>query len=150
MTPDNLLVLKKELARDEGVRFSRYKDTKGYNTIGVGHNIDVDKHYIYTETDEPLNLDQVYSLLGQDLEHVFTDLDRNVPWWRSMNDVRQRVIANMCFNLGWTRLSAFRNTLKAMQTGNYRQAADGMMGSLWAAQVKDRAKRLADMMEYGV
>ncbi|WP_338862872.1 hypothetical protein [Mycetohabitans rhizoxinica] len=29
-----------------------------------------------------------------------TWLDRHLPWWRSLDAVRQRVLINMAFNLG--------------------------------------------------
>ena len=35
---DELLIA--ELRRDEGVRYSPYKDSKGILTVGVGHNIE--------------------------------------------------------------------------------------------------------------
>jgi lysozyme len=56
----------------------------------------------------------------------------------------------MAFNLGITKLLGFRNTLVAMRQGKYDAAADGMLASAWAAQVKGRAQRLADMMRKGV
>jgi lysozyme len=37
-----------------------------------------------------------------------------------------------------------------MRQGKYDAAADGMLASAWATQVKGRAIRLADMMRKGV
>lgn len=138
-----------QLRIDEGIRYSRYRDTVDKWTIGVGHNITDDKNYPYNEAEEPLTQSQVNLLLAKDVARAVADLDQNVNWWRAMNDPRQRVLANMCFQLGWPRLSKFSNTLNAMHFGKYEDAADGMMHSLWAVQTPNRAKRLAAIMRAG-
>jgi lysozyme len=149
MNNENLQKLIAELRRDEGVRYVVYKDTAKppKDTTGVGHNLEAKP--LPAGWKYPLNDVQVNALLDDDLEDVFHDLDRNLPWWTDLNDVRQRVLANMCFNLGITKLLGFRNTLVAMRQGKYDAAADGMLASAWATQVKGRAQRLADMMRRG-
>jgi lysozyme len=147
MNSQNLAQLIAELRRDEGVRYSPYSDTKGIPTVGVGHNLNAKP--LPAGWKYPLNDIQVNSLLDDDLEDVFHDLDRNLPWWTDLNDVRQRALANMCFNLGITKLLGFKNTLVFMRQGKYDAAADGMLASAWASQVKGRAQRLADMMRKG-
>lgn len=147
MNIQNLETLKAELRRDEGVRYSPYKDTKGIDTVGVGHNLQ--SKPLPTGWNYPLCDAQVNSLLDSDLQDVFHDLDCNLPWWTDLSDVRQRVLANMCFNLGITKLLGFRNTLVYMRQGKYADASDGMLNSAWAIQVKGRAQRLADMMRAG-
>jgi lysozyme len=147
MNDENLRKLIAELRRDEGVRYDRYLDTKGIPTTGVGHNLNAKPLPVGWKY--PLNDTQVDSLLDDDLEDVFHDLDRNLPWWTDLNDVRQRVICNMAYNLGITKLLGFKNTLVFMRQGKYDAAADGMLNSAWASQVKGRALRLADMMRKG-
>jgi lysozyme len=147
MNPDNEALLVQELRRDEGVRYTPYADTKGIPTVGVGHNLQaspLQPGWSYPLTDGQVNL-----LLDSDLLNVYHDLDRNLPWWSTLSDVRQRVICNMCFNLGMNRLLGFKNTLAAMRQGNYDAAADGMLNSAWASQVGERAQRLAQMMRTG-
>lgn len=146
MNPDDPL-LNKELRRDEGVEYTVYIDTVGVPTTGVGHNLNakpLPEGWAY-----PLTDDQVDQLLADDVGDVFKDLDRVLPWWRNMSYARQRVLANMCFNLGIPRLSGFKNTLAAMEQGRYTTAAAGMMSSKWAEQVGKRAERLAEMMVTG-
>lgn len=145
----NYDALKAQLRIDEAVRRRRYQDTKGKTTIGVGHNIDADPHYPYTPADEPLNDQQIDGLLNRDIAAAVGVLDEYANWWRAMEEPRQRVLANMCFNMGWTKLSGFVNTLKAMHFSDYVEAAAGMRASLWATQVGDRAERLAKIMETG-
>jgi lysozyme len=154
MDPNNELQLVCELRRDEGVRYIPYLDTKAVWTIGVGHNLQA--RPLPTGWHAPLTDEQVDELLEQDLEIVYADLDRNLPWWRDLNFARQRVICNMCFNLGITRLLGFVNTLASMRQGKYADAARGMLNSAWASQVgigtpdkPGRALRLANMMRDG-
>ena len=72
-----------------------------------------------------------------------------MAWWLKLDDNRQRVLANMCFNLGYPRLRNFKKFLAALQTGNWEEAAEEMLDSKWAVQVGDRAKRLSKRMEKG-
>lgn len=147
MNPSNEALLVQELRRDEGVRYTPYEDTEGIPTVGVGHNLraaPLGAGWSYPLTDA-----QVDVLLDQDLLNVFHDLDRSLSWWAQLCDVRQRVLANMCFNMGINGLMTFRNTLSAMREGRYADAAAGMLQSKWATQVGARAKRLADMMVHG-
>jgi lysozyme len=135
----NLTALKEELIRDEGLRLKPYRDTVGKLTIGVGRNLD----------DVGITKDEAMHLLECDIRRVKDDLDHALSWWRGLDDVRQRVLVNMAFNLGITRLMGFKNTLAAMRAGNYVDAAKGMLDSKWAKQVGERATRLAAMMVEG-
>jgi lysozyme len=137
-----------ELRRDEGVKYEPYNDTKGIPTVGCGHNLrasPLSPEWVY-----PLSDNQVDSLLDEDLQDVFAALDQYLPWWRQLDEVRQRVIANMCFNMGIGTLMQFVNTMHAMQTGNYTGAAAGMAASTWAKEVGQRATRLISAMDTGI
>lgn len=132
-------LMRAELSRDEGRRLKPYTDTVGKLTIGVGRNL----------TDRGLSDDEVDQLLDGDITLSEMELDRNVPWWRFMSDVRQRVLLNMHFNMGWGSLSQFKTTLGHMEAGRYGAAADAMLASKWAQQVGQRAVRLSKMMRTG-
>lgn len=147
MNPENEAQLVEELRFDEGVRYVPYRDTKDIPTVGVGHNLQAAP--LPAGWSYPLTDAQVDQLLMQDLANVFSDLNRDLPWWTDLNDVRQRVIANMMFNLGSNKLLGFKNTLAAMRQGAYADAAKGMLNSAWASQVGARAQRLAQMMRTG-
>lgn len=135
----NLAKLTLELRRDEGVRLKPYRDSVGKLTIGVGRNLD----------DVGISDVEADTLLGNDINRSVADLDAHLPWWRKLDEVRQRVLANMAFNMGITKLLTFKNTLYHVQAGEYLEAAQGMMSSLWARQVGPRAVRLAQMMRDG-
>lgn len=135
----DISALKKLLELHEGRRGSIYKCSAGYNTIGVGHNLDTN----------PISDKAIDVILEDDIAVVLSDLNKNLPWWRQLSERRQLVLADMCFNLGIGRLLGFKNTLKAMENGNYEEAANGMAASKWAAQVGRRAERLIKMMREG-
>jgi lysozyme len=128
-----------ELERDEGLRLKPYRDSVGKLTIGIGRNLD----------DKGISEAAARFLLGEDVLEVEAGLDEALPWWRQQEEVRQRVLANMAFNMGLAGLLQFTNTLAAVREGRYEDAASGMLASLWAKQVGPRAIRLAEMMRQG-
>jgi len=136
----DLEALKAELVRDEGVRLKAYQDSVGKWTLGVGHNIE----------DVPISYNAAMQILQDDIIVVMGQLNGHLPWWAMLNDVRQRVLANMTYNLGIAGLLTFKNTLAAVQGGDYEKAAEGMLASKWATQVGARATRLAQMMRTGL
>ena len=92
---------------------------------------------------------QSRALLANDIDAAERALDRRWPWWRSLNAPRQRVLLNMCFNMGGPRLAGFVQALARMQEGDFGRAATAMLASKWATQVGDRAIRLSTMMRTG-
>jgi len=108
-------------------------------TIGVGRNID----------DNGLREDEIDYLLTNDLHAAMADLDHNLPWWRSLDPVRQRVMANMMFGMGWPTFSQFARFFSAVHQHRWSDAATEMINSRWHNQVGDRALRLEQMMRTG-
>lgn len=139
MTQESRTILRLALTRDEGLRLKPYEDTTGHLTIGVGRNL----------TDVGISSDEAQMLLDHDIDRVVRMLDERIPWWGQLDPVRQRVLLNMGFNLGYG-LFQFRNTLAHVQRGEYTDAAEHMLDSLWSRQVGARALRLANAMRTGV
>lgn len=152
----DLDVLRSELIRDEGMRLLAYKDTRGFLTIGVGRNLDSNQ----LSADElavighncrrlPITKAQAYILLVSDILTASSALDKCLPWWKNLDEVRRRVLINMAFNLGISGLMGFKQTLSMIRAGNYGTAAVCMLQSTWASQVPERAKRLSSMLRTG-
>lgn len=131
-----------ELVRDEGIKLKPYHDNADPPrlTIGIGRNLD----------DTGITPEEAYRLCHNDIERACAALDTRLPWWRGLSEVRQRVLANMTFNMGIERLLKFNNMLAACQLGDFQRAKHEMLASRWASQVGPRAVRLADMMERGL
>jgi lysozyme len=124
-----------DLIRDEGLRLKPYKDTVGKLTIGIGRNLD----------DVGITENEARYLLENDIGVAMSELDREALWWRDLPEPAQRGLVNMCFNLGWPRLSKFMGMLGALEAGDYHSAAEEALDSRWSAQVGDRARRIADL-----
>jgi len=136
----DLGAIQTQLIQHESIRLRPYVDTVGKVTIGVGRNL----------TDKGISIAEARYLLGNDVTEVEHDLDRMLPWWRGLDGIRQRVLADMCFNLGPAGLMKFSATLGAIHAKDYARAAMYMLDSKWSEQVGRRARRLAKMMELGV
>jgi lysozyme len=128
----------KQLELHEGLKQKVYKDSLGIETIGIGRNL----------RDKGISHEEVLFLVNNDINECEEDL-KTFDWWNELDDVRQRVVLDMRFNLGPTRFRGFKRTIKAIADGKYKDAATYMLESKWAKQVKGRAKRLALMMELG-
>ncbi|AQG98597.1 lysozyme [Burkholderia sp. KK1] len=139
MNAYDLATLKAELTRDEGRRARIYTDTVGKTSGGVGRNL----------SDVAFSDDEIDLMLTNDIERAELSLDAKLPWWRNLDPIRQRVMLNMCFNMGINGLLTFVNTLAFVKSGNWNAAANGMLASKWATQVGARAQRLAQMMRTG-
>ena len=129
-----------ELQIEEALKLKIYTDTRGFRSIGIGRNLD----------GVGISTAEAYALCANDLGTAEGELDRNARWWRGMDAVRQRALLDMCFNLGWTSLSEFRQTLTELSAGQYAAAATSMLDSLWARQVGARAQRLSVMVRTGL
>ena len=119
----------------EGFSPRPYKCPAGAMTIGYGRNLDANG--ITTAEGEVL--------LRNDLYAAISEL-RMEPYWLDLSEVRQAVLSDMVFNLGWPRFSRFVKLREAVYQRDWDEAARQMEQSKWYAQVGSRAKRLVGMM----
>lgn len=129
----------RQLRLHEGERLKPYRCTAGKLTIGVGRNLD----------DRGITAEESAFLLAGDIAREERELIRALPWVAGLDEVRQRVLLDMAFNLGLSGLLKFRQTLATIQAGDYQRGATMMLDSKWAQQVGTRAERLARMMVTG-
>ncbi|SDE20618.1 glycoside hydrolase family protein [Desulfuromonas thiophila] len=130
--------LEKQLIEDEELALKPYRCPAGKLTIGVGRNIE----------DVGITKEEALVLLRNDVARCRAAL-AVLPWFPALDPVRQDVLTNMCFNLGFAGLLKFRRMLAAVATGDYALAAREMLDSRWAKQVGRRALRLAKRMRGG-
>lgn len=136
------LTLEQFLIRHEGKVRHAYQDSLGYWTIGVGRLID-------KRNGGGLCEEEIALLLKNDIAKCNFDLERHLPWSYLLSRVRYNVLIAMRFQLGLKGLLKFKATLAAMERGDYKAAARGMLASKWARQTPARAKEMAKMMELG-
>ena len=142
----NIDKLRKELERDEGVKYEVYLDHLGYPTFGIGHLItDDDFEYgagVGTEVTEY----RVKEAFETDVETVLSDCERLYVQFEHLPEEAQLIIANMMFNMGYTRLSKFRGMKRGVDARDWTAAAAEMVDSRWYKQVTNRANRLVERM----
>lgn len=129
----------KQLQRHEGWRAKVYKDSEGINTIAWGRNLD---QVGVTQAEGGI-------LLNNDISDAESECKKRFSFFSDLNDIRQEVLTNMMFNLGWPRLSGFKNMIAALEEVDYELAAAEMLDSKWHTQVKSRAEELATQMRTG-
>lgn len=129
----------RQLRLHEGERLKPYRCTAGKLTIGVGRNLE----------DRGITAQESAMLLANDIAREERALFEALPWVSGLDEVRQRVLLDMAFNMGLGDLLQFKLTLGAIQAGQYEQASKMMLDSRWAKQVGTRAERLSRMMATG-
>lgn len=132
-------ILRKQLIIDEGFRRNPYRDTVGKLTIGVGRNLD----------DVGLFGDEIELMLANDIARAEAVAQAVFPSFLVLSDNRKAALANMAFNLGYLKLSNFHHLIAAVAARQWDQAANEMLNSVWATQVRKRADRLAFLMRSG-
>ena len=116
-----------------------YRDTVGKLTIGVGRNLD----------DVGISELEAELMLTNDVNKCIADVKRHITVFNTLNDARQAVLVNMCFNLGISGLLKFKRFIAAVNAGEYLDAAIEMLDSKWANQVGYRATELSKQMKTG-
>lgn len=128
---------KKMLLIDEGLKLKPYRCSAGKLTIGYGHNLD-DLGITQRIADELLNDD--LQIAKKTCRKIFGDL------FERWSENRQLGWINLAFNLGYSRLSKFKNTIRAAQVEDWLEVETGLRQSLWFKQVKGRAERVIGMI----
>ena len=127
------------IKRHEGLRFTPYEDSRGNLTLGYGHKLTT-----------PIGRHAALEILREDVTNAWLQFFRlPAEAIDRLTIKRKEVLVEMTFNLGLNGVRKFRRMLKAMEQSNYDGAADEMLDSQWAKQVKSRAIELADMMREG-
>lgn len=123
--------LLKRVLKHEGFRSKPYTDSLGVITIGHG--------LTYITESESIDI----------VEERLLELRRKIwgahPW---LNDrwALTDVLAEMCFQLGWTGCHNFKRMWKALEKADMNEAADEALNSRWAKQTPARALELSELM----
>ena len=128
--------LLESIKKHEGFVEHVYDDSLGIPTIGYGFAI----------KDLILDEDIAEDILMRKLERLKRNANSRFQWLEDMPQEVQAVVLNMCYQLGVTGVSKFRTAISALQEGDWSEAADEMLDSLWARQTPNRAKELSDIV----
>ena len=145
----NIELCKEQIKRHEGEVLNIYEDSLGYKTLGVGHLCQPEDPEYDWAVGTSVSQEVVDMYYEDDFDkhymeaiHVFGSHED----WNELPEVIQRVLVNMCFNLGGSRLSKFRNMLKACREYNWEEMSVQMQDSRWYGQVGRRSKELQEMV----
>lgn len=129
--------LHEQLIRDEGLVLEAYRDSRGFLTIGVGHNLDA----------RGISKEAALAILDDDVQDVKTALLGKFPWMRDLSPPRLGALINLAFNLGVAGLSGFKKTLKFAEAGEWVRASEELLASDYARQLPARAQRVAQQLK---
>ena len=138
--------LREELANDEGCKYEVYLDHLGYPTFGIGHLITDDDPECGASVGTEVDSDRVQEAFEADVESVLSDCERLYVQFEHLPEEVKLIVANMMFNMGYTRLSKFKGMKRGVDARDWNQAADEMIDSRWYNQVTRRADRLVVRM----
>jgi len=135
----NKELLIKQIQRHEGLRLKPYRCSAEKLSIGYGRNLD----------DVGISQSEACMLLSNDLHKCIKQCE-DLYCFDKLNDIRQNVLVNMCFNLGIHGLKKFVKFLRSLELDDYETASIEMLDSLWSKQVGKRAFELSDQIRLGV
>ena len=142
----NIDKLREEIASDEGKVLTAYYCSENHLTIGVGHKIlPTDSFYPCKEGFE-ISEEKCNELFDEDVKSVIADCEKLVDDFGSLPEEVKRVIANLMFNMGLTRLSKFRKFIGAINAGAWQIAGEELRDSRYYRQVTNRANRLIERL----
>jgi len=135
----DLSKLEAQLTKEEGRKNKVYTDSKGISTIGIGRNL----------VDNGLRDSEIDFMFKNDIADVEKAIQMYIPWVFKLDEVRQRVFYDLCFNMGVKKLMTFSRMIAFSQVGDYVSASDELHHSIWDSEVGDRAERLEYMLRTG-
>lgn len=134
-----------DLFRDEGCSYKSYLDSRGNWTNGVGNKL------FPNQPVPDITRDEALAQLSVNIHKAENQLDKELPWWRQLSDLRQDVMVNIAFNIGAGAFATWHHTLADIEAGNFiASGIDLEHDEPWCSQVKGRATRLAVQMETNV
>jgi len=142
----NIEKLRVDLENDEGVKYEIYLDHLDLPTFGIGHLVRDEDPEQGLPVGTAVSADRVAEVFESDIEITIGDCERLYPDFYELPDEVQLIVANMCFNLGFPRLSAFKGMKRGIDAQDWDAAADEMVDSKWYYQVPNRAERLVQRM----
>ena len=128
------------LKAHEGYRRFAYECSEGRLTIGYGTMIENGGHGIPEHIAEALLTDYV---------NVIWAKMSAKSWFANLNQSRQECIVEMCYQLGITGVSGFKNMISKLKGKDWEGASEEALDSAWAEQTPARAAEVAKRLLRG-
>ena len=140
----NIVRLRREVTKSEGIRYSAYKDTKGLWSTGIGHLIRDDEQHLITKKLTNADVDVIFTT---DL-NVAIDDARKFITESDINEQAFEVICELSFWLGLPKLLMFKNLREALRQKDYDTAANELLDSkLGRSETKGIVKRINELSQ---
>ena len=146
MTPELIETIKEDLIKHEGYKEEIYLCSEGIPTFGIGHAVKENDPEHAWPVGTPVEKERIDNAFQADLEDALNDVKALVPSIEDKPSQCQRVLVNMAFNLGRTRLGKFKKMIGAVEENNFTEAANQMVDSRWYNQVGNRSVELENWM----
>ena len=150
--------LERDIIREEEYREVPYLDSNGLWTFGIGTCLERSpltaaqwKLLLDAQTIEVrITLLGAQMLMREKLNSVITSLRSSILVWNSLNEVRQRVLISMGYQMGAGFVQEFPKFIAAVNRFDWKTAAIEGLDSKWARKDSpNRAKRLMNQFERG-
>ena len=136
----------------EGLSAKPYYCPAGKLTQGYGRNLEALPLDGYEQTllNDDGSVDRAVATdwAMEEIQHCY-DMLSTLSFFGRLDDVRQAVLIDMCYNIGMAGLMKFKNFLKALENQDYGVAAAEMIDSKWYRQVGVRGVRNVKIMRTG-
>jgi len=143
------------LKEDEGLSLKPYVDSRGWLTIGYGHNLGVYAapstwRKVKQQTNDNITLDVAEHLLDTDIGIALLDLykvfgsEPENPL-QTLDIVQVAVLGCMAFQMGYNGFTSFKRMIAAVKAGDVEATVREMLDSTWARNFTVRAREYADL-----
>jgi len=121
------------IEQHEGYRGEAYKDTLGFDTIGMGTKL-------------PLSMREARLLLRIRLMDMIEHIEVRKPIFNRVPIEVQNILAEMAYQLGVRGLLGFKKMWKHIEEYEFAEASVEGLDSRWAKQTPKRANELMKRM----
>jgi lysozyme len=122
--------IKEHIKEHEGFSKLAYECPHGFITIAWGRNLET----------TGINKDEAEILLDNDVNDCIADLKRVIKNFDNMPGKAQLVLIDLVYNMGLSKLLGFENFLDSLECGKYEEAAEHLLDSKYARQLKRRSR----------
>lgn len=139
----------------EGFSETPYKDTRGLWTIGNGRCLETNPltpdefRYLLGSKHLSISISKLGAkwLMNRSLDAAIAQL-ATLPFWNATPAAAQEVLVEMAYQMGFERVTGFRNMLLAISRKDYKDAArHGRDSDWWRDQTRARAEVLMKRLE---
>lgn len=129
----------------EGYRNTVYKCSAGFNTVGIGTNLDSRK--IKARVGQKFSDSQIQAWAREDIMRAERIAKQVFPSFNKQPKQVQILLVSLSYNLGQGGISKFKDFRGAIEKNNYKLAAAELKDSRWYFQVGFRGRKYVEILK---